>query len=95
MTAHVFGEQAASELVAAGIDGIEHGTGVDDATIILMAEHQVALVPTMIQLDNFEMYAQSGEDRFPLTPGICVRCMPAVSSGSKSIGRGRPDLRRH
>ena len=30
-----------------------------------MAEHQVALVPTMIQLDNFEMYAQSGEDRFP------------------------------
>ena len=65
MTAHVFGEQAVSELVAAGIDGIEHGTGIDDATIVLMAEHQVALVPTMIQLDNFEMYAQSGEDRFP------------------------------
>ena len=47
VTAHVFGEQAASELVAAGIDGIEHGTGIDDATIVLMAEHQVALVPTM------------------------------------------------
>ena len=46
MTAHVFGEQAASELVAVGIDGIEHGTGIDDATIVLMAEHQVALVPT-------------------------------------------------
>ena len=43
MTAHVFGEQAVSELVAAGIDGIEHGTGIDDATIVLMAEHQVAL----------------------------------------------------
>ena len=27
VTAHVFGEQAAAELVAAGIDGIEHGTG--------------------------------------------------------------------
>jgi imidazolonepropionase-like amidohydrolase len=65
VTAHVFGEQAASELVAAGIDGIEHGTGIDDATIVLMAEHQVALVPTMIQLDNFEMYAQSGGDRYP------------------------------
>ena len=65
VTAHVFGEQAASELVAAGIDGIEHGTGIDDATTVLMAEHQVALVPTMIQLDNFEMYAQSGEDRYP------------------------------
>ena len=65
VTAHVFGEQAVSELVAAGIDGIEHGTGIDDATIVLMAEHQVALVPTMIQLDQFEMYAQSGEDKYP------------------------------
>lgn len=65
VTAHVFGEQAVSELVAAGIDGIEHGTGMDDPTIVLMAEHQVALVPTMIQLDNFEMYAQSGEDKYP------------------------------
>ena len=37
VTAHVFGEQAVSELVAAGIDGIEHGTGIDDATIVLMA----------------------------------------------------------
>jgi imidazolonepropionase-like amidohydrolase len=65
VTAHVFGEQAASELVAAGIDGIEHGTGIDDAAIVLMAEHRVALVPTMIQLENFEMYARSGEDKFP------------------------------
>jgi imidazolonepropionase-like amidohydrolase len=65
VTAHVFGEQAVSELVAVGIDGIEHGTGMDDAVIVLMAEHQVALVPTMIQLDNFEMYARSGEDRYP------------------------------
>src|SRR5215217_2604533 len=65
VTAHVFGEQAVRELVAAGIDGIEHGTGIDEATTELMAERQVALVPTMIQLDNFEMYAQSGEEKYP------------------------------
>jgi imidazolonepropionase-like amidohydrolase len=65
VTAHVFGEQAVKELVAAGIDGIEHGTGMDDATIAAMAERQVALVPTMIQLDNFELYARSGEDKYP------------------------------
>jgi imidazolonepropionase-like amidohydrolase len=65
VTAHVFGEQAVAELVAAGIDGIEHGTGIDEATIALMAERQVALVPTMIQLDGFEQYAQSGEDKYP------------------------------
>jgi imidazolonepropionase-like amidohydrolase len=65
VTAHVFGEQAVSELVAAGIDGIEHGTGIDDPTTELMAERHVALVPTMIQLDNFEMYAQSAADKYP------------------------------
>jgi imidazolonepropionase-like amidohydrolase len=66
VTAHVFGEQAVAELVAAEIDGIEHGTGIDDTTISLMAERQVALVPTMIQLDNFEAYAQAGEEKYPV-----------------------------
>src|SRR5690349_309214 len=65
VTAHVFGEQAAAELVRAGIDGIEHGTGLDADTLTLMAERQVALVPTMIQLDNFEGYASAGEAKFP------------------------------
>jgi hypothetical protein len=50
VTAHVFGEQALAELVDAGIDGIEHGTGLTDETIRLMAERQVALVPTLLQL---------------------------------------------
>jgi imidazolonepropionase-like amidohydrolase len=65
VTAHVFGEQAATELVEAGIDGIEHGTGILPELIPLMAERQVALVPTMLQLDNFERYAEQGEVRFP------------------------------
>lgn len=65
VTAHVFGEQAAAELVAAGIDGIEHGTGITDDVITMMAERQVALVPTLIQLENFESFAAAGEDKFP------------------------------
>ena len=65
VTAHVFGEQAVAELVAAGIDGIEHGTGISAELIPLLAERRVALVPTMLQLDNFERYAQQGEARFP------------------------------
>ena len=64
-TAHVFGEQALVELVEAGIDGIEHGTGLSDAVTVLMAERQVALVPTMVQLENFESCAAAGEARFP------------------------------
>ena len=65
VTAHVFGEQALAELVGAGIDGIEHGTGLSPATTELMAERQVALVPTMVQLENFEAYAAAGEAKFP------------------------------
>ncbi len=65
VTAHVFGEQAATELVEAGIDGLEHGTGITDATIAVMAERQVALVPTMVQLENFGSIAASAEAKFP------------------------------
>lgn len=65
VTAHVFGEQAVAEMVEAGIDGIEHGTGLTEATIALMAERQVALVPTLVQLENFESFAAAGETKFP------------------------------
>jgi len=65
VTAHCFGEQSVRELVRAGIDCIEHGTGLDAETIGLMAAHGTALVPTMINLENFGDYAAQGEARFP------------------------------
>lgn len=65
MTAHCFGEQSVTELVDAGIDCIEHGTGLDDATIAAMAERGTALVPTMINLANFPTYASQGAAKFP------------------------------
>ena len=98
VTAHVFGEQAVAELVAAGIDGIEHGTGMDDATISLMAERQVALVPTMIQLDNFEAYAQAGEEKYPVYASHIRALYAAASSGSQRpwmrVSRSTPVLMR-
>lgn len=65
VTAHCFGEESVHQLVRAGIDGIEHGTGLDDSTIELMARRQVALVPTLINLENFPSFADAGEARFP------------------------------
>jgi imidazolonepropionase-like amidohydrolase len=65
VTAHCFEEQSVTELVDAGIDGIEHGTGLDDATITAMAERRVALVPTMVNLETFPEIAASGEAKFP------------------------------
>lgn len=65
VTAHCFGEESVHQLVRAGIDGIEHGTGLDSATIELMASRGVALVPTMINLENFPAFAAAGEAKFP------------------------------
>jgi imidazolonepropionase-like amidohydrolase len=59
VTAHVFGEDALPGLINAGIDCIEHGTGVTDDTIERMVEHGTALVPTLINIENFPGIAAS------------------------------------
>ncbi|MFB1296799.1 amidohydrolase family protein [Mycobacterium sp. pW049] len=53
VTAHVFGEDALAGLIKAGIDCIEHGTGLTEDTIDLMVEYGTALVPTLINIENF------------------------------------------
>ena len=65
VTAHVFGEDALPDLLAAGIDCIEHGTGLSGDLIATMAARGVAVVPTAKQLGNFPRYAAAGEERFP------------------------------
>jgi imidazolonepropionase-like amidohydrolase len=65
VTAHVFGEEALPDLLAAGIDCIEHGTGLTPGLVDEMVSRGVALVPTVKQLDNFPQYADAGEARFP------------------------------
>ncbi|GAA4619463.1 amidohydrolase family protein [Saccharopolyspora hordei] len=57
VTAHVFGEDALPGLIAAGIDCIEHGTGLTDETVAMMAERGTALVPTLINVENFPSFA--------------------------------------
>lgn len=59
VTAHVFGEEALPGLINAGIDCIEHGTGITDDIIELMLAHGTALVPTLINIDNFPGIADS------------------------------------
>ena len=65
VTAHCFGEQAVAELVAAGIDCIEHGTGLTADVIDQMVANGTALVPTMINLDLFPFYAEPAQEKFP------------------------------
>jgi imidazolonepropionase-like amidohydrolase len=64
VTAHVFGEDALPGLIGAGIDCIEHGTGLTDDTIASMIDHGTALVPTLINIENFPGIADSAQ-RYP------------------------------
>lgn len=64
ITAHVFGADALPDIVGAGFDSIEHGTGLDEDLIDEMVRRDIALVPTLIQLETFPDIA-AGADRFP------------------------------
>jgi imidazolonepropionase-like amidohydrolase len=61
VTAHVFGEDALPGLINAGIDCIEHGTGLSADTIEEMARRGTALVPTLINIENFPGIADAAE----------------------------------
>jgi imidazolonepropionase-like amidohydrolase len=65
VTAHCFGRDVLTGLLEAGIDCIEHGTGLDESHLALMAERQVALVPTVMQTEKFPEYAWVARGRFP------------------------------
>lgn len=87
VTAHVFGEDALPGLITAGIDCIEHGTGITDDVIDLMAERGTALVPTLINIDNFPEIADSAT-RYPTYAAhmraLFDRCRPRIAAAREA-----------
>lgn len=65
VTAHCFGPSVLPGLIEAGIDCIEHGTGLSEDLIDAMMARGTALVPTIMQLDKFPEHAAAGAARFP------------------------------
>ncbi len=65
VTAHCFGEDSLAPLLDAGIDCIEHGTGLTEEHVEQMAAGGVALVPTVLQTSKFPGFASAGRDKFP------------------------------
>ena len=65
VTAHCFSEDSLADLVEAGIDCIEHATGLDERTLPLLVDHGVAIVPTLINIDTFPDIAAAAEGKFP------------------------------
>ncbi|MEV7866088.1 amidohydrolase family protein [Streptomyces sp. NPDC088124] len=65
VTAHCFAEAALRDLVEAGIDCVEHATGLTEDTIPLFAERGVAIVPTLVNIATFPRLAAGGQEKFP------------------------------
>jgi imidazolonepropionase-like amidohydrolase len=65
VTAHTFAREAAQGLLDAGIDCIEHGTGMTDAHIDEAARRGIPVVPTLLQVGQFASIADQGRARFP------------------------------
>ena len=65
VTAHTVGTDALPGLIAAGIDCIEHGTGLTEELIGEMAARGTAVVPTLVNVENFPGFAAAGEAKFP------------------------------
>ncbi|MET9848584.1 amidohydrolase family protein [Streptomyces ossamyceticus] len=66
VTAHCFAESSLRDLVEAGIDCVEHATGLTDDLIPLFASRGVAIVPTLVNIATFPKLAEGGEARFPV-----------------------------
>ncbi|THV42828.1 amidohydrolase family protein [Glycomyces buryatensis] len=62
---HTFSEEAVACVVAAGVDSVEHGTGLSTDLLDRMAAQGTALVPTMINIETFDGIAAAAEVRFP------------------------------
>lgn len=82
VTAHVFATSALPGLIRAGIDCIEHGTGLTDDLIAEMAERGTALVPTLINVDTFPRIADSAT-RFP----VYADHMRRLHAGAREVVR--------
>lgn len=66
VTAHCFGTEVLPGLIEAGIDCIEHGTGLSTDLIDAMVARGTALVPTVMQTGKFVEHAAAGEAKFPV-----------------------------
>lgn len=65
VTAHTFATESIDPLLDAGIDCIEHGTGMTRTHMDRAAAAGIPVVPTLLQVANFASYADQGEAKFP------------------------------
>ncbi|MDQ2756061.1 MAG: amidohydrolase family protein [Actinomycetota bacterium] len=65
VTAHCFGEESLHDLAAAGIDCIEHATGLEPETVAAFVALGTAIVPTLVNIATFPAIAEPAREKFP------------------------------
>lgn len=65
VTAHCFAEETIDDMLDAGIDCIEHATGLLPRHIPRLAEQSVPIVPTLVNIATFPDIAAQAAPKFP------------------------------
>jgi len=66
VTAHTFSTEALPGLLAAGIDCLEHGTGLTPGLIEEVARRGIPVTPTLLQVAQFGAIAEQAAAKYPL-----------------------------
>lgn len=66
VTVHSFSHSALDDLLDAGVDGIEHATGMDDDQLSRAVEAGVYITPTLMQVELFADFAAQAGTRYPV-----------------------------
>ncbi len=65
VTAHTFATESIDPLFAAGIDCIEHGTGMTREHMAVAADRGIPVVPTLLQVSHFGSFAAQAGAKYP------------------------------
>jgi imidazolonepropionase-like amidohydrolase len=65
VTAHCFSEDTLDDMLDAGIDCIEHATGLQPRHLPRFVEQRIPIVPTLINIATFPEIADRAEAKFP------------------------------
>ena len=65
VTVHTFETETVSQMLDAGVDCIEHGTGMTAEQIERAAADSIPVVPTLLQIARFDAIADQGQPKYP------------------------------
>jgi len=86
VAAHATDDKAVRRAVEAGVDSIEHGYQIEDATLVLMKEKNVVLVPTDVSSTEYAKYFElSGK---PVPPDMKALVEPMHDRLRRAVKAG-------